>query len=75
MAYVTVKVEYQEYIMPAKDALTFVELLTRAKKYDKRYNPEVSGYNHYIYDNTNEYEMKVISDDLYNMASLAGKPE
>lgn len=65
---------YGEYVLSAKDAVTIMEILQKAERYECKY---VSGGDntHHIYPSTESGTAKIISDDLYRMAKLAGKPE
>ena len=75
MAHVVVRVGYIDFVMPAKQALEFVDLLAKAQKFDKRFNNETREYSYYVYPDETEYTMVLLNDDLYNVAKLAGKPE
>jgi hypothetical protein len=70
---------YGKYAVPPKDALAMAEILQRAEKYEKKYRKdEVTGtsdYTYHVWPNPEEINMKLISDDAYRMAKLAGKPE
>ena len=74
---------YAEYVMPTKDAVTILELLAKAQKYEERYigkddknNTKGESYHTYhVYENDTTFGGKVMSDDKYRLASLAGKPE
>lgn len=71
---VVISFGYGEYIMPPKDALAVMEILQKSEKYESKY---VSGgeNTHHVYPNTEALIARLISDDLYRMAKLAGKPE
>lgn len=75
MAHVVITIGYQDFVMPAKAGLEFVELLAKAQKFDKKYNNDTKGYTYHVYPDDTEYKMTLVSDDLYNVAKLAGKPE
>ena len=69
---------YNSIVLPVKDALAVAEIMQRAEKYEKKYNRGDDGNNSYTYHvwpNPDEVVMKLISDDIYRMAKLAGKPE
>lgn len=70
---------YVSYVLPPKDALAMAEILQRAEKYEKKYRKDevtgTSGYTHHVYENSDEMLMRLVSDDHYRMAKLAGKPE
>ena len=65
---------YGEYVLSTKDAVTVMEIMQKAERYECKY---VSGGDntHHVYANTDSAVAKLISDDLYRMAKLAGKPE
>ena len=71
---VVLSFSYGEFVMSPKDAITIMEMLQKAEKYETKY---ISGgaSTHHIYTNNDSFTAKVISDDLYRMAKLAGKPE
>lgn len=75
MSKAIVKFGYTDYVMELKDAVSLAELLSKAEIYDNRY---VSGgeNTHHIYanDKGETGTIKLISDDFYRMAKLAGKP-
>ena len=66
-------------VMSPKDALAMAEIIQRAEKYEKKYRPGGAGvessYTYHVWTNPDEINMKIISDDAYRMAKLAGKPE
>ena len=70
---------YGKYAVPPKDALAMAEILQRAEKYEKKYRKdEVTGtsdYTYHVWPSPEEINMKLISDDAYRLAKLAGKPE
>lgn len=70
---------YVSYALSPKDALAMAEILQRAEKYEKKYRKdEVTGtsdYTYHVWPSPEEINMKLISDDAYRLAKLAGKPE
>ena len=66
-------------VMSPKDALVMAEIMQRAEKYEKKYRPGGGGvdstYTYHVWTNSDEISMKIISDDVYRMAKLAGKAE
>lgn len=72
---VILKLGYSEYAMDAKDAVTIIELLSNAETYEAVWNKaEDGGTTHHVYDSTTQHSITSISDNLYRMAKLAGKP-
>lgn len=75
MSKAIVRFGYTDYVLELKDAVSLAELLSKAEIYNNKY---VSGGDntHHIYAN-DAHEVgtvKLISDDFYRMAKLAGKP-
>jgi len=78
-----VNVGYQDYVLPTKDAITLLELLSKAERYEDRYvskedkkNTTGEAYHTYhVYENDTVFNAKVIPNEKYRMAKLAGKPE
>jgi hypothetical protein len=70
---------YVSYALPPKDALAMAEILQRAERYEKKYRKDEStgihNYTYHVYENTDEILMRIVSDDHYRLAKLAGKPE
>ena len=65
---------YGDIVLPTKDAVTLMEILEKAERYRQKYNSGNPSTYH-IWPQDVEYTAKLISDDLYRMAKLAGKPE
>ena len=74
-----VTVGYSEFAMPPKDAVALSEILQRAERYMKKYHREEgdvkSHYTYHAWAHEDEFNMRLISDDTFRMAKLAGKPE
>ena len=70
---------YNSIVLPVKDALAVAEIMQRAEKYEKKYRKDEvthsSSYTYHVWPNPDEVAMKLISDDIYRVAKLAGKPE
>ena len=80
---IVIDLGYKSVVLPADKALQLVQILEKAEVYehkywttDKRREKGIdSDYTHHVYELDHGFNMKVITDDLYNMAKLAGKPE
>ena len=80
---IAITVGYDQLIMKKEDALTMIDILERAQRYERKYwNKDertakgmTDEYTYHVYPNDKEYGMSIISDELYEMAKLAGKPE
>ena len=74
-----VTVGYNEFAMSPKDAVALSEILQRAERYQKKYHREVgdvkSHYTHHAWEHEEEFQMRLVSDDMFRMAKLAGKPD
>lgn len=70
---------YSSFVLSPKDALAMAEILQRAEKYEKKYRKDEvtnsSSYTYHVWPYPDEIIMKIISDDIYRMAKLAGKPD
>jgi len=63
-----------EFVMDADKALTLLDLLKDAEKYQDKYNK--NGNTFHIFPQDKELAtLKVLSTNMYNLAKLAGKPE
>ena len=82
---IVVEVGYQKLVLHREKAMLLAEILEQAECYEQKYwNEEErkrkgmssdSNYTYHVYPNDNKYGMQIISDDVYRMAKLAGKPE
>ena len=73
---VVVMIPYGQLVMEAKDAFALAEIYARSEAYKENWrSTEKGGTTHHVYPNEATVDMKVITDDLYRMAKLAGKPE
>ena len=66
-----------EYVMDADKALTLLDLLKDAEKYQEVYKgKELGGSTFHIFKQDKELcNLRVLSGNFYNLAKLAGKPE
>jgi hypothetical protein len=75
---VIVSIGYTDYVFDAPDAIALMAMLDKAEIYQSKYAPkEEGGTTHYIYPQETDRitALKCITDDLYRVAKLAGKPE
>ncbi len=73
-----VSLTYGDLVMPTEDAVTLLKILERAETYRQKYHSSVGSANettHHVFPNETPYHAKLIGEDLYRMAKLAGKPE
>ena len=68
------------YVVNKEDAMTLIGILERALVWEEKYvskDNSATGKSHYLYHaypNENMPSMKIVPNDLYDMAKLAGKP-
>jgi len=73
---------YVEYALSTKDAVTIMDILSNAERYEERYiskddknNTTGDSYQTFhVYENDTVFSAKVIPNEKYRMAKLAGKP-
>jgi hypothetical protein len=78
MSKIVIAIGYRNYVMDTKDAIVVAEALAKAEMYDTKYkSKEGGGTQLFIWEQSHEdstISMNIISDSLYRMAKLAGKP-
>jgi hypothetical protein len=65
-------------VLPIKDAIALMELLSMAEVYESKYDSETKATTHYVYSMTPDdksINAVMMGADLYNVAKLAGKPQ
>jgi hypothetical protein len=70
-----VKVGWKDYVMDADKAITLLGMLEGAEVFESKWVDKTNAY--YIYPQDTEVglrEVRLIPDQLYKMAKLAGKP-
>ena len=69
-------------VLSTEDAIRVADILAKAEAFEEKYRTkeekEKSGidtdYTYHVHPQDKPFTMKVISDSLYQMAKLAGKP-
>lgn len=80
---VVIEIGYSSVILPRDEALRLVEILEKAERYERKYwNSDErqrlgieNDYTYHVYPNETQYNMQIVTDDMYRLAKLAGKPE
>lgn len=73
MTKAVIDIGYNKYVLDLRDAVNVLEVLGKAEKYETKWSKE--GTSHYIYPQSDSLgTLTLLSDDLYRMAKLAGKP-
>jgi hypothetical protein len=78
MAKALIKIGYTEYVIAAEDAMPIIHILASAERYEKMsHRVEDSRdytYTHHVWtDADNNFSLEYISDELYQVAKMAGK--
>lgn len=71
---------YQNYILDLDDAVAVMRLLARAERYASKWHRGENGNDstttHHVWDEPQEaFELKIIPENTYRMAKLAGEPK
>jgi len=70
-----VELGYTKYVMSNKDAVTIADILEKAELYEQKWRKEEDGGTTYhVYENDKQFTLTSLTNSLYNMAKLAGKP-
>ena len=77
---IIVELGWKSLVLSNKDAVALAEIISKAELYESvwiRPEDRTGGPDHtyHIFANEQQVSMKLISDDFYRMAKLAGKPE
>jgi hypothetical protein len=80
MGKVVLAMGYKSYVMDAKDGVALMDVLAKAEVYEEKYhsaegdNPSHYTYHVYPLDEKAGITMRLISDEVYGMYKLAGRP-
>ncbi len=77
---IIVELGWKNLVLSNKDAVALAEIISKAELYESiwiRPEDRAGGPDHtyHVFANEQQIGMKLISDDFYRMAKLAGKPE
>jgi hypothetical protein len=77
MTKVIMTIGYNEYVVDIQDAVTVMEIMTKAEKYKEKWNRENGSTCHvWTDDGSNPVTfLKPINENLYRIAKLAGEPK
>ena len=74
MTKAVIDIGFNKYVLDLKDAVTVLEMLGKAEKYETKWGKE-GGTSHYIYSQEESMgSLSLLGENLYRMAKLAGKP-
>ncbi len=73
---------YRSIVLPRVEGMKLLEILEKSEVYERKYwssekRRELgmdTDYTYHVYPNDSEYALKIITDQHYQMAKLAGKP-
>lgn len=77
MTKVVMSFGYNEYVLDLADAVTVMELMTKAEKYKEKWHTG-HGSTYHVWDNEGNNPitcLKPIGENLYRTAKLAGEPK
>lgn len=83
MAHAIVRIGYAKYVLPIDKAVVVAQALTDAEQYQSVYisrearADDTATHTHHIWSEMQPTEgmtLELISDDMYRLAKLAGKP-
>ena len=69
---------YNEYVLDIHDAVTVMEIMTKAEKYKVKWRKENNSTHHVWHDSGDSVAgmaLKPIGEGLYHTAKLAGEPK
>jgi hypothetical protein len=82
---VTIEIGYKKIVLPRDKAMLMMECLESSMEYQAKYWSEEDrkrlgmsmneAYTYHVYPNTAQYAIAVITDEHFQMAKLAGKPQ
>ncbi len=80
---IVIDLGYKSIVLPRVEGIKLLEILEKAEVYERKYwssdkRRELgmeSDYTFHVYPSDQEYAVRLITDQHYQMAKLAGKPE
>jgi hypothetical protein len=82
---VTIEIGYKKIVLPRDKAMQLMECLECSMEYQAKYWSEEDrkrlgmsmsdSYTYHVFPNTTQYAVTVITDEHFQMAKLAGKPQ
>lgn len=64
-----------QVLLSVKDAVTVAEILSKAHVWEEKYIGETSSNAYFAYPSERDFTMKIVPDEVANMARMAGKPD
>jgi hypothetical protein len=77
MTKVIMSLGYNEYVLDIQDAVTVIEIMTKAERYKIKWRAENNNTHHVWHDegSMGSLAIKPVSENLYRTAKLAGEPK
>jgi hypothetical protein len=81
---VTIEIGYKKIVLPRDKAMQMMECLECSMEYQAKYWSEEDrkrlgmgneSYTYHVFPNTTQYSIGLITDEHFEMAKLAGKPQ
>ena len=80
---VTIEIGYKKIVLPRDKAMQMMECLESSMEYQAKYWSEedrkrlgmTGAYTYHVFPNDTQYAIAVITDEHFEMAKLAGKPQ
>jgi hypothetical protein len=80
---VVIEFGYKKFVLSKEKAMLLAECLESAEMYEDKYWSDsdriakgmTEAYTYHVYPNDQTFSMKIISNSMYQMAKLAGKPQ
>lgn len=74
--WVILELGYQRYVLSLSAALTVVELMAGAYRWEDRYHDATKTYTRHAYPMDEVgFNLRILTDEAFRCAKLAGKPE
>jgi len=71
-----VEIGYKTYVLPVADAVAVIGMMAQAEVFEDKYHTDSKSSTKHIYAVEDaRFYIRVLTDDMYRMAKLAGKPE
>ena len=77
MTKVIMSLGYNEYVLDIQDAVTVIDIMTKAERYKVKWRKDDKSTHHVWHDEENmaSLAIKPVGENLYRTAKLAGEPK
>lgn len=71
-----IELGYRNYVVPLPDAVKLLEVLAGAPMWEERYHSDTKSTTKHIYPHEDaRFHIRILTDETFRCAKLAGKPE